>query len=143
MMNMTKVCLTVAGVALSGSFAFAQQAQKTDIGKLEYEAKCAVCHGAGGKGDGPMAGQLRTRPSDLTMLASKNQGVVPVARMFEVIEGANVPAHGTREMPVWGREFRIEDAQYLKEARGRYDAAALVRARILALIDYLNRIQAR
>ncbi|WP_460836635.1 c-type cytochrome [Noviherbaspirillum agri] len=143
MMNTTKVCLSVTGVVLWSGLAFAQQPQKADVGKQEYETKCAVCHGAGGKGDGPMAGQLRTRPSDLTVLARKNQGVVPVARMFEVIEGANIPAHGTREMPVWGREFRIEDAQYYKEARGSYDPAVLVRARILALIDYISRIQAR
>lgn len=142
MKNMTKVRLTVVGLALGSSLAFAQQ-QKTDIGKQEYDAKCAVCHGTGGKGDGPMAGQLRTPPSDLTGLAKRNQGVVPVARMFEVIEGTNIPAHGTREMPVWGREFRIEDAQYYKEARGSYDAAVLVRGRILALVDYINRIQVR
>lgn len=143
MKNITKVCLTAVGLALGSGLAFAQQPQKTDVGKQEYDAKCAVCHGMGGKGDGPMAGQLRTPPADLTGLAKRNQGVVPVARMFEVIEGANIPAHGTREMPVWGREFRIEDAQYYKEARGSYDAAVLVRGRILALVDYINRIQAR
>ena len=29
--------------------------QRADIGKLEYEGKCATCHGVTGKGDGPTA----------------------------------------------------------------------------------------
>jgi mono/diheme cytochrome c family protein len=137
-----KACLIVVGLAISSGAVFAQQ-QKTDLGKQEYNANCASCHGLGGKGDGPMAAQLRTAPSDLTQLAKKNRGVLPVSRLYEVIEGSNVPSHGTREMPVWDREFRVEDAEYYKEARGSYDAAALVRARVLMLVEYLDRIQAR
>ena len=36
------------------------QAQVNDIGKREYTNSCAVCHGASGKGDGPLASQLKT-----------------------------------------------------------------------------------
>lgn len=131
-----------AGLALSGTAAFAQQ-QKSDFGKQEFDAKCASCHGVSGKGDGPVAASLTKPPADLTQLAKKNRGVLPAARLFEVIEGSNVPSHGTREMPVWGREFRIEDASFYKEARGSYDPAALVRARILMLLEYIDRLQAR
>jgi putative copper export protein len=31
-----------------------------------YAANCTVCHGAGGRGDGPLAGKLSIRPADLT-----------------------------------------------------------------------------
>ena len=31
-----------------------------------YAQNCAVCHGAGGRGDGPLAGKLSIRPADLT-----------------------------------------------------------------------------
>ena len=31
-----------------------------------YAENCAVCHGAGGRGDGPLAGKLPIRPADLT-----------------------------------------------------------------------------
>lgn len=141
MKNTSKVLPVFLGMALFSTGAAAQQ--KVDLGKQEYEAKCASCHGANGKGDGPLAGLLKKSPPDLTQLAKKNGGVLPTGRLFEVIEGNNVPSHGTRDMPVWGREFRIEDAQFMKEARGNYDPTALVRARILMLLEYIDRLQAR
>lgn len=134
--------LMALGLVLTGTAAVAQQ-QKLDLGKQEFEAKCASCHGVSGKGDGPVAAYLNKPPTDLTQLAKKNRGVLPTTRLFEVIEGSSVPSHGTREMPVWGKEFRIEDASFYKEARGSYDAAALVRARILMLLEYIDRLQAR
>ena len=42
-------------------------------------------------------------------------------------------------MPVWGRDYRIKDAEYFMEAP--YNAEAHVRARILGLLEYINRIQ--
>ena len=35
-------------------------------GREVYTANCADCHGAGGKGDGKMAKDLKKRPPDLT-----------------------------------------------------------------------------
>ena len=129
-------------LALFSGMAFAQQA-KTDMGKREFEANCASCHGMDGRGNGPLGNLLRVGPPDLTQLAKKNQGIVPMNRLYEVIEGGTVAAHGSRDMPVWGREYRSEDAENLKEARGNYDAVPLVRARILLLLEYINRLQAR
>jgi len=60
-----------------------------------------------------------------------------------VIDGQGVPSHGSRDMPIWGQTYRVDDAQRYQEARGNYDAPALVRARILLLIEYINRLQAR
>lgn len=137
-----KACLIAIGVALCGATAYAQQ-PKTDLGKREFDVNCASCHGADGRGNGPMGELLRRSPPDLTQLAKKNQGVLPMARLYDVIEGGGVPSHGTRDMPVWGREFRAQDAEYYHEARGNYDPAALVRARILMLLEYIHRIQAR
>ena len=54
---------------------------------------------------------------------------------------AAVPAHGSRDMPVWGRAYRTQDAEYCHHTQ--YDAKALVRARILSLLEYINRIQVR
>lgn len=137
-----RASLILVGMVLCSGAVFAQQ-QKVDFGKQDYDANCASCHGADGKGNGPMQELLRVRPSDLTQLARRNQGVLPMAQLFDVIEGNNVPSHGTRDMPIWGREFRVEDSEHYKEARGSYDSAALVRARILMLLEYINRIQAR
>ncbi|MCB1932725.1 c-type cytochrome [Accumulibacter sp.] len=141
-MNRTsiRVALIAAGIALCGGPAFAEK-QATDLGKSEYETNCAVCHGADGKGKGLMEHLLRTSPPDLTVLAKNNNGVFPTARLYEVIEGIGVPSHGSREMPIWGREYQAEAAQRYHEAHGQYDAQALVRARILLLIDYIGRMQ--
>ena len=137
--TMKASCLALA---LSSGLVFAQQT-KPDMGKREFEANCASCHGLDGKGNGPLGNLLRVGPPDLTQLAKKNQGMLPMNRLYEVIEGGTVPAHGPREMPIWGREYRIDDAEHLREARGNYDSAALVRARILLLLEYINRLQAR
>lgn len=138
----SRACLIAAGIMLYSGAASAQE-QKIDFGKHEYDANCAICHGMNGKGSGLMTGYLRISPPDLTQLAKKNRGVLPTNRLFDIIEGNKVPSHGTRDMPVWGREFSIEDAGYYKEARGNYDPQALVRARILTLMEYLDRIQER
>ncbi|MDH4480387.1 MAG: c-type cytochrome [Rhodoferax sp.] len=141
-MKFATLSASCLALAMCSGLVFAQQA-KTDMGKREFEANCASCHGMDGRGNGPLGNLLRVGPPDLTQLAKKNQGILPMNRLYEVIEGGTVAAHGTRDMPIWGREYRIDDAEHLKEARGNYDANALVRARILLLLEYLNRLQGR
>lgn len=120
--------------------AFAQQkGEKIDAGKREFESNCASCHGVSGKGNGPVTDLLKKSPPDLTLLAKNNGGVLPVARLYDVIDGAGVPAHGSRDMPIWGREYRVQAGEHYGEVP--YDPEAYVRGRILMLIDYLNRIQ--
>lgn len=139
----TRFSLTLT-LALLGGAAAAQATappQTVDFGKLEFEANCASCHGVSGKGNGPLRELLRRSPPDLTLLAKNNQGVLPMGRLYEVIEGGNVEAHGSRDMPIWGRAYRIRDAEYFMDTP--YDAEALVRSRILALLEYINRLQVR
>lgn len=114
-------------------------AQKPDMGKSEFESNCAACHGVTGKGNGPITDLLKKSPPDLTQLAKKNGGALPVARLYEVIDGAAVAGHGTREMPVWGREYRVKAAEHYGDVP--YDPEVFVRGRILALVDYINRLQ--
>lgn len=135
---------TISAVALSliCSVTWAQaQSQRSDFGKREFETNCASCHGANGKGNGSLGELLRRSPPDLTLLAQKNQGVFPMDRLYEVVDGANVPSHGSRDMPIWGRDYRVKDAEYYYETP--YNADALVRGRILALLEYINRLQVR
>jgi mono/diheme cytochrome c family protein len=113
---------------------------RTDLGKREYDANCAVCHGKTGKGDGPYADLLRKPATDLTNMARRNGGIFPLARAYEVIEGSGV-GHGTRDMPVWGQDYNVKAAEYYMDVP--YDPQAYVRGRILALVEYLNRIQVK
>ena len=43
-------------------------------GRDSFDRYCASCHGADGRGGGPVASALRTRPTDLTTLARRNGG---------------------------------------------------------------------
>jgi mono/diheme cytochrome c family protein len=117
-------------------------AQGTDLGKTLYLLGCAVCHGIDGKGKGPLSEQLKVAPADLTVLTKKNNGVFPVSSVYETIDGRKViAAHGTREMPIWGKYDRESLYPRDKLIDPSYDPEAVVRTRTLAIIDYLNRIQ--
>lgn len=72
-----------------------------------YKAYCAVCHGPDAKGHGPMAVFLKTAPSDLTRISSRNGGMFPLAKVRRIIAGEDpLPGgHGTRQMPIWGPIF--------------------------------------
>jgi mono/diheme cytochrome c family protein len=72
-----------------------------------YNSYCAVCHGTDGKGAGPAASALKVPPTDLTTLTSKNEGKYPAMHVSSVLRGdAETPAHGSKDMPMWGPLFR-------------------------------------
>lgn len=126
-----------AAICVSGA---AISADGTDIGKQDYDANCAVCHGTAGKGDGPYAAKLKLPMPDLTVLAKNNGGVFPSARVFNLIDGRDeVQGHGPRDMPVWGEDYLA------KAPRGEsiVNREGYVRGRILSLIDYMNRLQVK
>jgi mono/diheme cytochrome c family protein len=96
-----------------------------------FRAYCASCHGADGKGNGPVAPALNSKPADLTTIAERNGGIFPVQRMRTIIAGDEIIlAHGSREMPIWGPIFhQVEWDQDLGEVR------------LQGLIKYLQSIQ--
>jgi mono/diheme cytochrome c family protein len=140
-------CLIIAG--LVAGFAATAQAEDLDRGKLEFQSSCASCHGADARGKGPVSDQLKTPPPDLTMLARNNNGVFPANTIYEVIDGMKtIPAHGTREMPIWGERFNpivnlphYVDPSYWQKAGPEQSPEVVVRKRILSVVDYLGRIQ--
>ena len=123
--------------------------QQPDIGKTEYQSSCAACHGVDGKGTGPVADALKTKPADLTTITKENNGVFPLGRIYDIIDGRlEVKSHGARDMPIWG--FRYSPAPipgfnplapYFLDPL--YDREPVIRSRILAVIDYLYRIQVK
>jgi mono/diheme cytochrome c family protein len=104
-----------------------------------FARNSASCHGRDGKGNGPIADLLRKPPPDLTTLIRGNGGIFPTARVYDSIMGDNVIAHGSRDMPVWGQTYRIKAAEYYVDTF--YDSDAYVRVRVLALVEYINRLQ--
>lgn len=124
---------------MSGLSAQAEEAP----GRAEFLRSCASCHGTSGRGDGPVAKSLSTPPADLTRLAEANNGVFPIARVYEVIDGRiERLVHGTRDMPVWGDRYMQDITS--RESGGftsKEMAEAVVRGRILALVEYISTLQ--
>ncbi|MCM2306383.1 MAG: hypothetical protein NDI91_02800 [Sulfuritalea sp.] len=140
-----KAAIARAALVLMGaSAATALAADKVvDVGKFEYEGSCAVCHGITGKGNGPFMGQLATRVPDITVLARNSGGVFPFDRVYQVIDGrAELKAHGPREMPIWGRSFSLQSSAFF-ENYPAHDRESSARSRILALTEYVYRLQAK
>jgi mono/diheme cytochrome c family protein len=139
----SSLALTLVAACVAAGAMPAVAADKFDFGKREYESNCAVCHGMKGKGDGPYAGFVQTkRGLDLTGIQKRNGGIFPLLQVLETIDGRReLAAHGARDMPIWGRD-------YLARSRGDYmdvpyDAERYVDTRIVALADYLFRLQAK
>ncbi len=132
-----------AAVLAASAAAHAADPEPVDVGKYEYDGSCAVCHGPAGKGNGPMASQLVKPVPDITQLAKHNHGVFPFSRVYQVIDGREeVRAHGPRDMPVWGRIYTNQSSIYF-ENYPPMDPEAAVRSRIMALTEYIYRLQAK
>lgn len=96
-----------------------------------FQNYCAPCHGKDAKGTGPAAKALTKAPADLTRIAARNNGTFPDVRVKRYIEGLDeVPAHGSRDMPMWGDLFRALNR----------DTAQI---RVQALNDYLKSLQVK
>jgi hypothetical protein len=96
---------------------------------------CASCHGESGQGDGPVARGLGTMVPDLTRITQRYGGF-PTTLIRDTIDGrgAQIDAHGTRTMPVWGYEFWIEEG-------GDVTAEREMREIITRLVDYIRSLQ--
>lgn len=151
---MKRIFLTFATIAIL-SLLVAAQAAQTDTGKAagstteirkvaapqtspisgaaNYKAYCAACHGVSGKGDGPAAPALKAPAADLTKLSAGNGGKFPMMHVQQIIRQADVPAHGDKEMPVWGPVFRSMSSGNQSQ----------VELRVNNLAKYIESIQAK
>lgn len=103
------------------------------VGRESFQFYCAPCHGSDGRGNGPTAAALTTRPADLTSLAQRNDGAFPRDRVMAFVTGGGRPvaAHGSSEMPVWGPIFRALDPSDARVAR-----------RVDNIVEYVGSLQA-
>ena len=110
------------------------QATSPASGKEMYTTYCAVCHGTDGKGGGPAASALKVVPADLTMLSKNNGGKYPALKVTSAVRGdSNLPAHGSKDMPVWGSLFRSMSHGHESE----------VQQRVANLTQYIESLQAK
>jgi mono/diheme cytochrome c family protein len=102
-------------------------------GAYTFRTHCASCHGEDGKGDGPLAENLRFHPPDLTLIASRHGGSYPTEEVHRIVDGRRpLRGHGGPDMPIWGDVFR--------NAETAYDEAA-VSERIRSVVEYVRTLQ--
>jgi len=119
--------------ALLPAVASAEDAGVVEAGKNRFIQYCAVCHGEDAKGNGPFATLLNKQPPDLTVLTKNNGGSFPFNRIFDAIDGRSGlhGAHGTKDMPIWGGEWKGSSVASETALRGR----------VLEMIIYLQSVQ--
>lgn len=123
----------LVGLALSLLAASAANAEESALwGEAEYMRYCSACHGEDADGNGPVANVLTPRPPALRALHARF-GKPLGTRFVEFVSGTTMPrAHGTSDMPVWGRVLR----EPTKKGEERDPADLLWRITI-----YLEKIQ--
>lgn len=127
-------------------------ADNSDNGRIEFLSRCAECHGDDGKGAGPIAGKLKIRPADLTLIAKKNNGVFSPDAVAEAIDGRNArKPHHSPAMPIWGcRQGPPPGKKKLYEPKPveslldlPCDPEKVIQKRIRDIVEYLGQIQER
>ena len=89
-------------------------------GQDMYKSYCAVCHGVDGTGNGPAANALKVPPPDLTLLAKNANGKYPALKVSSIIRGEEaLPAHGSKDMPIWGKLFWSMSGGHSSEVQQR------------------------
>lgn len=131
--------IVAIGATALGGWAGAAAAQSgagsVPPGRDAYLQYCGSCHGPEGDGQGPMAAELKTPPSDLTRLAKRYGAPLPRERLLDLVDGRSMPrAHGSEAMPVWGRKL-LED---VPPGAGK---EAYKRGTILVILDWIEAIQ--
>lgn len=120
LMSVATATIALAGVAHAES----------PRGQEEYLRYCSACHGERADGQGPVANVLDPRPPALTRLKAK-YGSPLGTDLVAYVMGTTMPrAHGTSDMPVWGRNLQSPDGSDGKAVRI-----------IWRIVDYLDSIQ--
>jgi hypothetical protein len=142
-MKTSRIAIAVLTLGVIGNAGIAY-AQKGDFGESEYNSSCAVCHGPLGEGNGPYVSLGYGIASDLTTLAKRNNGVFPFQRVYEFIDGRRmVRTPGAKDMPIWGSRYMPLNPEGYFVGPDYFNPEAVVQVRILALTEYIYRLQAK
>ncbi len=108
---------------------------EVDQSQKLYLQYCSSCHGIDGRGNGTVTPYLKLKVPDLSLLKKNHKGIYPLSDVMAAIDGSRaVRAHGDRQMPVWGEQFRKE-----AEKEKYTELTSLLKAKVIA--EYVATLQ--
>ncbi|HEY7678197.1 MAG TPA: cytochrome c [Candidatus Methylomirabilis sp.] len=87
-------------LALLGAHISASPSLAAEKARDVFVELCSICHGAGGKGDGPSAAGLNPRPADFTNCQVME--AQPEEILFAIIKRGGQSVGRSTVMPAWG-----------------------------------------
>ena len=94
-------CLLMSGALVTSSFA--EQGDPA-AGKVTYDKICATCHGPTGKGDGPAAAVMPTKPRNHT--DGQYMNALKDDYLFKIIKDGGAAVGKAQFMPAWGAQIK-------------------------------------
>lgn len=99
----TSVAVSVVFCGVLAVASFADQGDP-QAGKLTYEKTCSMCHGPLGKGDGPAAAALPTKPRNHT--DGQYMNTLKDEYLFKIIKDGGASVGKAQFMPGWGAQLK-------------------------------------
>mgnify|MGYP000088144011 FL=1 len=106
-------------------------------GRSVFVNSCASCHGAAGRGDGPLAAELEVKPADLTKIAARRDGLWPLVEVMSIIDGYHRRTLPREKMPVFS-DLAEGKLVPFDAGDGKLVPTPVT---LIALANYLERIQ--
>jgi len=113
----SQTLLALLLVSLVPLLGWAQTKGDVKAGKAKYDANCAACHGAAGKGDGPAAAALNPKPQDHT--DGKVMNALSDKYLFDIIKDGGVAVKKSPVMPAFNKKLNDQEI---------WDAVAYIRS---------------
>lgn len=100
---------SAAAVLIAAALASAAPVWGADLAaaKQNYDSFCSRCHGESGKGDGPAAATLKTKPRDFAECA--RMATLTDDTLFKTIKDGGGAVGLSADMPAWKEGF--EDSE--------------------------------
>jgi cytochrome c553 len=135
--NRNGICNMKVAVLLVFSLGVGTSIEAQSVGELLFKKNCVSCHGATGRGDGPLSAGLKTDPADLTQIAARRDGVWPMLEVMSILDGYLKATNPREDMPIF-EELLDNDMVELDTGNG---LIALVPVKLVEITNYLESIQ--